>query len=108
MGGFSKSYSGWKFVECVERRVPGYQEQYNRLSEYAHPNSAGTTHLYSTIDRENIFINFGLAERSTEPAKAICLSNLSVALMMFERAYNHLSDVMPEFVKLCEREIPPL
>lgn len=97
-----------KFVECVERSVPGFKEQYNHLSEYAHPNARGTTGLYSTIDGENIFVDFGPQDRNTKPAKAICIANLSVTLVLFEHTYNHLSDVMPEFVKLCEREIPPL
>lgn len=97
-----------KFVECVERRVPGFKEEYNRLSEYAHPNSAGTTGLYSTIDRENVLVNFGPNSKNTEAAKAICIANLSVTLTLFEHTYNHLSDVMPDFVKLCEKEIPPL
>ena len=97
-----------KFVECVERSVPGFKEQYQMLSEYAHPNAHGTTGLYSTIDRVNILVDFGLKERNTKPAKALCIANLSVTLMLFERTYNHLSDLVPEFVKLCEREIPPL
>lgn len=94
-----------KFVERVERSVPGFQEQHRMLSEYAHPNARGTTDLYSTIDRENIFVDFGLRERNTKPAKALCAANLGVTLMLFELTYNHLSDLMPEFVKLCEREI---
>lgn len=96
-----------KFVECVERSVPGFQEQYNRLSEYAHPNAHGTTRLYSTIDRENVLVDFGLQDRNTKSAKAICIANLSVTLMLFEHTYNHISGLMPDFVKLCEREIPP-
>ena len=97
-----------KFVERVERRLPGFKEQYSRLSEYAHPNSAGTTGLYSTLDRENIFVDFGLKAQNSQPARAICAANLSVTLMIFEWKYNHLSDVMPDFVNLCEREIPAL
>jgi hypothetical protein len=97
-----------KFVERVERSVQGFREQYQALSEYAHPNARGTTGLYSTIDRENIFVDFGLQERNTKPAKALCIANLSVTLMLFERTYNHLSELMPDFVRLCEREIPPL
>lgn len=96
-----------KFVECVERRLTGFKEQYSRLSEYAHPNASGTTGLYSTIDRENIFVNFGLQDRNTQPAKTICIVNLSVALTLFEGTYNHLADLMSDFVKLCETEIPP-
>ena len=67
-----------KFVEGVERRVPGFREQYNILSEYAHPNSAGTTGLYSTIDRENMLINFGLEDRNIQSAKAICMETLRI------------------------------
>jgi hypothetical protein len=95
-------------VECVERSVLGFREQYNRLSEYAHPNTHGTTGLYSYDDRENIFVDFGPQDRNTKPAKAICITNLSVTLMLFERTYNRLSELMPDFVELCEREIPPL
>ena len=97
-----------KFVECVERSVPGFKEQYDALSEYAHPNARGTTGLYSTIDRENIFVDFGPQERNTKPAKALCIANLSVTLMLFESTYNHFSELMPDFVELCEREIPAL
>jgi len=96
------------FVKCVERSVPGFQEQYNSLSEYAHPNARGTAGLYSTIDTENILVDFGLQERNTKPAKALCITNLSITLMLFEHTYNHLSDLIPEFVELCEKEIPPL
>jgi len=96
------------FVKCVERSVPGFQEQYNRLSEYAHPNARGITGLYSTIDRENILVDFGLRDRNTEPAKALCIANLSVTLMLFEFTCNHVSDLMQDFVELCEKEVPPL
>jgi hypothetical protein len=72
-----------KLVECVERSGPGFREQYNTLSEYAHPNAHGTTGLYSYDDRENIFVDFGPQDRNTKPAKAICITNLSVTLMLF-------------------------
>lgn len=108
MGGFPKPHSCWK-VRGVRRTqrawVPGAN---NSLSEYAHPNARGTTGLYSTIDRENILVDFGLQDRNTKPAKAICVANLSVTLMLFERTYNDLSELIPAFVKLCESEIPPL
>jgi len=97
-----------KFMECVERSVPGFRDQYNMLSEYAHPNAHGTTGLYSTIDRENILVDFGLQDRNTKPAKAVCIANLSVTLMLFEHTYNHFGELMPDFVEMCEREIPPL
>ena len=69
MGEFPNPVRVGKFVECVERSLPGFKEQYNILSEYAHPNARGTTGLYSTIDKENIFVDFGLQDCNTKPPK---------------------------------------
>lgn len=95
-------------MECVEHCLPGFKKQYCSLSEYAHPNARGTVDLYSTIDEENIFVNFGPNDHNSKPAKAICIANLNVTLVPFEHSYNHLSEIMPELVKLCESDIPPL
>ena len=35
----------------------------------------------------------------------IGVRNLSVAVQMFERSYNRVSDIIPEFTKLCEERL---
>lgn len=94
------------FVDDVDKKVEGFRKQYDSPSEYAHPNYLGTTALYSETDKENILVNFGPNARSSDPAQTICVINLSVALMIFEHAYNAFAKLMPDFVTLCEAALP--
>jgi len=98
------------FVGCVEKRLEGFRHQYDLLSEFAHPNWAGTTGLYSKINYANAVTDYGSNPRRMAGPKGVGVTNLSVALAMFELSYNHLSDVMPAFVALCEAALkhPPI
>jgi hypothetical protein len=91
------------FVDRVDKEVEGFRKQYDGLSEFAHPNWAGTTLLYSKPDPQIMGANLGANVRSSEATKQIAVVNLSVALMIFERSYNRISEVLPDFVSLCER-----
>src|SRR5882762_4662157 len=94
-----------KFLDSVEKDIAGFKRQYGYLSEYAHPNWAGTIYLYSKFDKENGVADFGQNIREPDGTKITGVGNLSVALLMFERRYNHLSDLIPEFTKLCEERL---
>ena len=94
-----------KFLDSVEKDLAGFNRQYGYLSEYAHPNWAGTIYLYSKFDKENGVADFGQNIREPDGTKITGVGNLSVALLMFERRYNHLSDLIPEFTKLCEERL---
>ena len=95
------------FVDRVEKDIPGFRHQYDRLSEFAHPNWGGTTFLFSKIDYSTAVTNFGENIRGTDVPRRIGLANLSVALAMFEVSYNHITELMPDFVQICERHIGP-
>jgi hypothetical protein len=92
------------FIRAVEKDCEGFEHQYDRLSEFAHPNWSGTTGLYSRFDHDEALAEFGRNTRGGEGTKGIGLTNLSVALLFFEDIYNRLADLMPAFIKLCERE----
>ena len=94
-----------KFLESVEKDIPGFNHQYGILCEYAHPNWAGTALVYSKNDTENRVTYFGKNMRKADNTKTIGVVNLSVALMMFERSYNRITDILPEFTKLCESRL---
>lgn len=91
-----------KFLESVEKDIPGFNHQYGILCEYAHPNWAGTALVYSKNDTENRVTYFGKNMRRADNTKTIGVVNLSVALMMFERSYNRITEILPAFTKLCE------
>jgi hypothetical protein len=95
------------FVDQVDKRFAGYRKQYDELSEYSHPNYLGTTCLYSATDFDNYMVSFGANARGSKPAEIIGVMNLSVALMIFDHSYNEVADLMPAFIALCERDLPP-
>ena len=90
------------FVDRVEKDVEGFRHQYDLLSEFAHPNWAGTALLYSKPDPPNLWTDFGANIRGNEGPKKIGVINLSVALMFFERSYNRVADLMSPFIELCK------
>lgn len=92
------------FVDRVDKDIPGFRHQYDMLSEFAHPNWAGTALLYSKPDPPNLWTDFGANIRAGDSTKQVGVSNLSVALMIFERSYNGVADLMPAFIALCENE----
>lgn len=89
----------------MEKVIPGFSHQYGLLSEYAHPNWAGTSYLYSKIDKERAIADFGHNLRGSDGTKLIGAGNLSVALRIFERSYNRIADLVPAFVELCENRL---
>ena len=84
------------FVDRVEKDVEGFRHQYDLLCEFAHPNWAGTALLYSKPDPPNLWTDFSPNIRGIDGPK-----NIGVALMCFERSFNHIADVMPIFIELC-------
>jgi hypothetical protein len=91
------------FVDHVEKEVEGFRHQYDVLSEYAHPNWAGTSLLFLKHNEETRVTDFG-ANIRTENSKSIGVLNLSITLAMFQRSYNRLADLIPAFTALCESQ----
>ncbi len=89
------------FVDRVDKKIPGFRHQYERLSEFAHPNWSGTALLFSKREDGGI-ANFGENMRSEENALLLGLHNLTVALDVFQLSYDGVGELMPEFVRLCE------
>jgi hypothetical protein len=95
------------FVDRVEKDVEGFRQQYGGLSEFAHPNWAGTALLYSKHDPPNLWTDFGANIRGVDRPKRVGVINLSVALMFFERRYNRIAEIMPAFIELCKARPNP-
>jgi hypothetical protein len=93
-----------KFLKAVERDIKGFSRQYGVLSDYAHPNCAGTTFIYTETDRKTAIATLG-KNVSREYGKTTGISTLSVALAMFEHSYNGLCDLGAQFMLLCEKNL---
>ncbi|AVT76328.1 hypothetical protein RPPS3_22650 [Rhodopseudomonas palustris] len=90
-------------IRAVEKDCEGFEHQYDRLSEFAHPNWSGAAGVYSRFHHDEALVEFGQNIRGEEGTKGIGLTNLSVALLLFEEVCNHLDVQMPAFIRLCER-----
>jgi hypothetical protein len=73
-----------KFLEQVEKAIKGFSDHYGVLSEFAHPNWAGTVSLYSKYHPENLTIEFGQYIRGGDRAKELGVTSLHGALEFFE------------------------
>jgi hypothetical protein len=77
------------FVDKVERDIPGFRRSYDKLSEIAHPNWAGTSLLYLEHDRETFVSACGSNDNSGtfNVAALTLLSSVSI----FEFSYNNIA-----------------
>lgn len=89
------------FCKRVDKTVPGFWKAYESMSEIAHPNWSGTVLAYSKNDTENYLTDFGKDIRDNGHAE-IGLNCLLGALMVFEYSYNKITDMMPDFIRVCE------
>ena len=81
------------FVERVEKTIiPGFQSVYDSLSEYAHPNYAGTLGAFSEIDMEQFEVKLGLSKRI--PVWTTGINALSGALQIFLHYYDDSDDLV--------------
>jgi hypothetical protein len=92
------------FLKQVDKEIEGFNHQYGILSEYAHPNWAGTALLYSKHNTEDRCTIFGQNIRG-DGTKKIGVVSLSGALMTFEISYARIGDLMPTFIALCESRL---
>jgi hypothetical protein len=93
------------FVDEMNKSIAGFREQYDKLSEFAHPNWAGTTGLYSMPNKEEFCTDFGSGLNHCAAVQIIGAITLNLCLMAFVDAYNSIADMMPEFVRICESEL---
>ena len=91
-----------KLLDQAEKDIEDFNHHYGVLSEYAHPNWAGTVLLYSDTNRQTAVTDFGQNIRNADSTKSIGVSNLSVSLKMFQSRYNRISDLLPSFIGICE------
>jgi hypothetical protein len=92
------------FVDALEKHVEGVRQAYDRLSEMAHPNWAGTLYLFGTPDREARSCVFGPSADVPE-LRVRTAAVLSGTLLLVEAAFDRIAASMPRLVAICEREL---
>ena len=89
-------------VDRVEKTAPGFRSLYDALSEYAHPNWAGTFGAFGTTITETIELELGPVAES--PGRSAGLSTLSHTLMGFELFYNMSGELVRQLNDYFEQQ----
>lgn len=79
-------------VKHVEKKIPGFEQTYNSLSEYTHPNWAGVLGAFGEIDKEAFELLLGPNHRTSALASGV--SALSGALLTFHHFYNDMAEML--------------
>ena len=95
---FPQPYQILKLVDLIDKRLPGFRERYDALSEIAHPNWRGVLGLYSKIDAPKYAVHFGRSLRSPDTTKEAVELALLGSLEIFVHSYNRVTDLMPAFL----------
>jgi hypothetical protein len=90
------------FIRSVATQLPEFEEHYNRLSEFAHPNWAGTLFAFSRPETEERAVHFGPDVRGSENIRVQALVGLSTSLLAFRRVFESLASSIPDFTMICD------
>ena len=93
------------FVDKTDAAITGFKRNYKSMCEYAHPNWSGTSYIFSTINKEKRWTDFGKNTHNTKSAAQFGLISLNAVLTIFEKSYNEAGELIPELVVICEKNL---
>jgi hypothetical protein len=103
---FPKPFHVSTCIEAFEKKVPGVKSDYDRLSEFAHPNWAGVAGLYSHTDQEQFNTYFGRALRHADETRTMIANSMLASLKLFQHFYNSLADLIAGYLAELEQIWP--
>jgi len=92
-------------LKKLDKVIPGFYNSYEKLSEIAHPNWAGSAAVYSKLDKTTLITHFGRGMRDTSYSQTLGLNCLIGSLDLFSYAYNKIADLTPDFARACEADV---
>jgi len=99
----AQAFNILKPIDELDKQFPGYRGLYEALSEFTHPNWSGVHGAYAKTDQKNFMENLG--SEFTQLPLAIGLQPLVASLEIFKFYYNQLSEMFPEFIRICDADI---
>lgn len=78
-------------IDKLDKHVPHFRENYDRLSEFVHPNYSGTLQAFGLIDKLNLEVNFADKDRRAT-ALSVSIAPLVGNMLGFMPVYNALAE----------------
>jgi hypothetical protein len=94
-------------MDCIDSvdkkfKIKGkFREHYDLLSEYAHPNNAGTFNVYGQVNLEFLEINVGLDKKSMLVMKSHVESTLMICITLLDNIQKEYEPVISEALEYC-------
>lgn len=103
--GVPEAINALTMVQKLDEIIPGYFGGYERLSEIAHPNWAGSAAIFSKRNDATLITYFGRGLSDTRSSERLVLNCLIGALELFEHAYRKIDEVMEKYIAVAEANI---
>jgi hypothetical protein len=87
-------------IDKLDKDVPYFRLNYDSMSEFSHPNAAGTVDAYVFLDHAAGVARFGNNRSKLIPELA--LPQLVGTLKAFRIQYNYAAELLEQFIPLCE------
>jgi hypothetical protein len=88
-------------VDKLNKQIDTFRENYDRLSEFCHPNYSGVFGAYAEINKKTGWVDFGSEMKKLSPM--IGLHPLVASLEVFKHFYNESAELIPTLIEICER-----
>jgi hypothetical protein len=92
------------FFGYVGKDIEELEIIYADLSEYAHPNWAGTASLYSKPDLANLRLEFGPTQSTNAAPAELARVTLMRSMVAFKHLHKQIDTLMPKLIELTEGE----
>ena len=100
-----RAFNVLNFIDNVEKKISGFRKSYDSLSEYAHPNWAGTTQIFAKFDHESLIVELGRDKQGRVGPQLMGLHTLVDLLEVYIDVYDAIMDLLPEFIHLCDADL---
>jgi hypothetical protein len=95
-------------IRKISKTLTHFEALYNDLSEYAHPNDAGTASSFARIDPRGTQAIFDAAGENAARRAWLLIESLATTLMLVMPLYDDIASSWLRFVEKCEADIEAL
>jgi hypothetical protein len=91
-------------IDKLTKSVPAFRALYDQLSEFAHPNDAGTASSYAVLDIVDLGATFTARGEQFERRAWLLIECLATSLMLVMPLYDELLVAAPAFARRCDAD----
>lgn len=91
-------------LDRMTKSLPDFRAIYDQLSEFAHPNDAGTASSFAKLDIVRLEATFGPAGENHDRRAWLLIEGLATSLLLVLPLYHEVCASFPAFARLCETD----